>query len=157
MPESTSHPTLPTLSYRSKVDVWLAAIAIGALFALLSSMAAALLEEPSPSWPPVLIALLVIAIVVMGSVPVRYILDRSELIIQSGFLRYHIPYDRIRSVRPSRTLLAAPAWSLDRLLIDHIGSGMGVSVGSPAERDQFLDHLADRAGLVRSGDRLTRS
>lgn len=85
--------------------------------------------------------------------PVYYELTDSDLVIRFGLARSRIPYGSIRGVAPTRSILASPALSLDRLAID-TGATLNQMI-SPADRDGFLDRLAARTPhLVRDGDRL---
>lgn len=86
--------------------------------------------------------------------PIAYELHPSELIVRFGRMRTRIAYGEIRGVKPSRSLVAAPSYSTDRLAIHRQARSMPVLV-SPADRDRFLADLATRAPhLHRDGDRL---
>ncbi len=93
-----------------------------------------------------LIATGVMAAVLLGTaIPVRYELHDRELVIRSGLLRFRIAYSGIKSVRPSRSFLKAPAWSLDRLALEYSGSFLGNPVLiSPKEKEEFLAELSRR-------------
>jgi hypothetical protein len=88
--------------------------------------------------------------------PVRYTLGERELIIQFGALRTRIPYAEIEEVYPTRSTVAAPALSRDRLAIKYRGGHQALV--SPRDRQSFLrDLLAHgRGGLVVSGEIVTR-
>jgi uncharacterized membrane protein YdbT with pleckstrin-like domain len=82
-----------------------------------------------------------IALVAWLAVSTRYSLTPDALIIESGFRQASIPLNTIRSVRRTRTILAAPALSLDRLEITHAA---GVAVISPRHRERFLAEVHAR-------------
>ena len=86
--------------------------------------------------------------------PVRYELGENALVIRFGRMRSEIPYADIREVTPTRSLLAAPALSRDRLLIRARGHDAMIS---PADKAGFLEALATRApGLVADREHLVR-
>jgi hypothetical protein len=98
-----------------------------------------------------------VLIVYVGVVfPMRYGIGDGRLTIRFGLCRQRIPLAEIRAVYPTRNPLSSPALSLDRLHV-RFGEGFFKSVMiSPAERDEFLHHLASAAALRQDGDRLTR-
>lgn len=96
------------------------------------------------------------ALLLLVAWPVHYTLDEHQLVIRFGMMRARIPYAEIQEVSPSRSLLAGPALSRDRLLIRHRG---GEALISPRDQQGFLRELAARdAGLAVTGDgaRITR-
>jgi len=145
-----------TRTYRSRVDWWLAlllvavpAISVGT--AILLTLSGDALQA-AIGW---LAVLGVIGLYVALVWPVRYELASDELVVRFGFMRTRVPYARIRGVVPSRSVLAAPALSLDRLALD-IGQALPLTI-SPDDRDGFLDDLAARVpGVVRDGSALVR-
>jgi hypothetical protein len=85
--------------------------------------------------------------------PVTYELGAEALVIRFGLVRTRIRHDRIREVRPSRSLLASPALSVDRLAIG-LGGRIPTTI-SPADRAAFLSDLAARTPhLLREVDAL---
>lgn len=64
----------------------------------------------------------------------------NDLVVHGGpFIRRRIPISSIKSIEPTRTILAAPAWSLDRL---HISFGKyDAVVISPAHKSDFIAKL----------------
>lgn len=88
--------------------------------------------------------------------PMRYGLDDTHLYVRFGLCRPRIPLADISEVYPTRNPLSSPALSLDRLPVQY-GQGFFKAVMiSPANRNGFLDDLAQKAGLKREGDRLVR-
>ena len=140
--------------YRSKVDWWIGvAVASVPIVALVTAVALQLNGESSDAvigWVVLLAVLVLYAVIVW---PVEYELHADELVVRFGLMRGRIPYRSIRGVRPSRSLLASPALSLDRLAID-TGVRLPVTI-SPSDRGRFLGDLAARTPhLVRTGDEL---
>jgi hypothetical protein len=69
-----------------------------------------------------------------------YTVGAGNLVIRCGPLSQTIPLASIERIAPSRSLLSAPALSLDRLRISY-GQGGSVLV-SPRHKDAFLRALA---------------
>jgi hypothetical protein len=70
--------------------------------------------------------------------------------VRFGICRQRIPLADISEVHPTHNLLSAPALSLDRLHVQH-GHGLFKAVMiSPADRNLFLDDLAQKAGLEKT-------
>lgn len=141
--------------YRSAVDTWVAILLTGTLGVCLFA-AYGMLRDGSV----VAAASLVLVVAGLGLLlmPVRYVIARDQLVIRAGVWKVRIPLRTIRRVYRSSSLLASPALSLDRLAIEyrsgpHSRPAMYIS---PANRDGFLDDLAEAAGLQRLGDELVR-
>jgi hypothetical protein len=144
------------MTFRSKIDRWvylILALTIVTPFAVVlpgyirGETGAVVFLVPA-------LAMLVVG-VLFGCIaaPVRYTLDKTELVIRSGLLLRRLPYGSITAAFPTRNPLSSPALSTDRLQIEFIG---GYVLISPERRQEFLDELARRARLKRSGDRLAR-
>ncbi len=144
----------PTRRYPSKVDWWLGVLLVALpLMMVLSAVLLTLSAEPGGAligW----LSVAGVAALYVGLVwPVAYELHDDALVIRFGLVRSRIGYDRIRGVRPSRSVLASPALSLDRLAID-VGGPISTTI-SPADREGFLEDLAARLPhLRREGDAL---
>lgn len=141
------------MRFPSRVDWWLAALLVALpVIGLVTAIALQLSGDGGAfvGW----LSLLGIGLLYVGVVwPVAYELGADELVIRFGLARSRVPYRDIRGVAPTRSLLAAPALSMDRLAID-VGGRTGAVI-SPDDRDGFLEALATRAPqLIRDGDRL---
>jgi hypothetical protein len=139
--------------FRSRIDWWLAALLLALpVIGLITAIALQLSGDGGAfvGWLSLLgIGLLYVSVVW----PVTYELAAEELVIRFGLVRSRLPYAEIRGVAPTRSMLAAPALSMDRLAID-VGGRTGAVI-SPDDRSGFLDALAQRAShLTREGDRL---
>ena len=146
---------LPTAWFPSKVDWWLAALLVAAPVIAFASFVALLLSGEG-WWGGLLSLVLILVIYLVLVLPMRYGLDEQTLIIRHGLVKQRLPLARIESVRPTRNPLSSPALSLDRLNVRY-GAGFFRSVMiSPADRDRFLDFLAERAGLQCDEDQLRR-
>lgn len=146
-----------TRTYRSRVDWWLGLLLVAV--PVISVGTAVLLTLSGDAGEAVIGWLVVLGLIGMyvGVVwPLRYELTDGELVVRFGLMRTRVPYARIRGVVPSRSVLAAPALSLDRLALD-IGQALPLTI-SPDDRDGFLDDLAARVpGVVRDGSELVQA
>jgi hypothetical protein len=143
--------------YRSKVDWWLVPLLyLPPVASLATCVYLALHGKMSElSWGIATI-LLIVGIYFGLLFPMRYGLDDTHLVVRSGISRQRIPLTNISAVQPTRNPLSSPALSLDRLRVQ-FGQGAFKSVMiSPADRDSFLDELAQKTGLKREEDRLVR-
>lgn len=142
-------------SYESKIDAWVAvAIAIGPVTALAVAIGGSVSGDPGAAVVGWLVVVGVAALYVLVVWPIAYELHPTELVVRFGRMRARVAYGDIVGVTPSRSLVAGPSYSMDRLAIHRGGVGMPVLV-SPAGRDRFLADLAMRAPhLRREGDRL---
>jgi len=143
--------------YKTKIDWWIPIVLtlppIAAVSVTLSAILAGNREE-------IIIgigAILFVSLLYFGLIiPIRYGLDAKELIVQAGLCRFRIPLSEIEEVYPTHNPLSSPAMSLDRLGV-RFGKGLFKRVLiSPAEREEFLDHLARNASMTRDGKRLRR-
>ena len=143
--------------YPSRIDWWLvpvlwlppvAAVAVCVVFALAGSTPGLLVG--------IAMAVLVGCIYFGLVFPMRYGLGDTHLVVRFGICRQRIPLADISEVKPTSNPLGAPALSLDRLRVQ-FGQDVSKAVMiSPADRNLFLDELAQKAGLKREGDRLFR-
>jgi hypothetical protein len=140
-------------AFATKVDGGVVFVLAAGILIGTSSAAAALSAAPLAGVLGLGVVVAVLAVVGIVSYPTAYELHPKALVIRTGILSYEIAYDSIVAVRPTRSPVSAPAWSLDRLRIEYQG---GVVLVSPKEREQFLSELALRTWrLRRKGDRLS--
>ncbi|MEM6293591.1 MAG: PH domain-containing protein [Myxococcota bacterium] len=134
---------MKTLTFRSKVDLWLGAV-VAALPGVMVWQAA----TSDVGWTSVFTVVLVYVVALF---PMRYELTDTELVVRAGLLRFRRAYATMTAATPNRSPFSAPALSLDRLLIRSQGT-LGVNI-SPADREAFLAELQQRAPhLVASND-----
>jgi membrane protein YdbS with pleckstrin-like domain len=108
------------VTYKSKVDWWIAAILVALPCGLLFVSIWLILSGETMGGLINLSALGVVLLVyTFGLFPLRYELTSDVLVIRSGWGKRRVPYAEIRNVQPSRSLLSSPALSLDRLRIDY--------------------------------------
>ena len=143
--------------YRSKVDWWLVPLLCLPPLASLVVCVALVLAGQTAALPLGIAAVLFVLGIYFGLVfPMRYGLDDTQLVVRFGICRQRIPLADISEVKLTSNPLSAPALSLDRLRVQ-FGQGVFKAVMiSPADRNLFLDELAQKTGLRREGDRLFR-
>ena len=125
-------------TYRSKVDSWLMAIILACLLPVFT------LLYSDPSIVSILIAVFTLPVVGVLPFSIRYIVDHDHLIVRWGFVvsqRY--PISQILSVRTTRSVLSAPAASLDRLEICCAHDSVIIS---PTHKEAFLRRLQEASG-----------
>ncbi len=119
-------------TFRSKVDVWLIILIVlitfvPTLFLLISGFSIVALI--------IVVANLLFSFSVLFSI--KYIITENKLIIKYGFLfSEEHNLKEIKSIKPTHTLLAAPAASIDRL---EISFGNNSVIVSPKEKKIFIE------------------
>jgi hypothetical protein len=97
--------------------------------------------------PPALVALgFSVALIVWLYVSTEYIVTDDSLRVRSGPLYSRIDAKRIERVRATKTILSAPALSLDRL---EVSGTFGSVVVSPSDKSGFVRALKDIAPQMR--------
>ncbi|MBX3183705.1 MAG: PH domain-containing protein [Polyangiaceae bacterium] len=140
--------------YRSKVDGWMVGvlwlmplITIGVLLIFVVTGNYAELPWAVGS------CLFVVALYGGLVLSMRYGISSDQLIVRFGLVRVRVPVASISTVEPTSNPISSPALSLDRVSVQYDSKELIIS---PDEREQFLQTLAERAGLRREGDRLVR-
>lgn len=125
--------------FRSKVDLWLAAVM--AATAGTSTLGAAVVFRHASAGG--LSAGVIIALgaglplwVLLGT---RYVLRGGILHIRSGPISWHVPVSSISGIEPTRSPISSPALSLSRLRISY-GAGQCVLV-SPVHPAAFISAI----------------
>lgn len=131
------------MRFSSKIDLWLWATLVLVLGACAFAVWAIGMHGPAVALVAMLaVCALTLALplwVVMGT---HYELAEHDLLIRSGPFRWRVPLAQIRSVATSRSVLSAPALSLDRLCI--VYGRAGSILISPRDKLQFLSELQRR-------------
>jgi hypothetical protein len=144
-------------TFQSKYDLWLVLLLAAA--AGVEGVGIVSVWMGNASWGDRVITSLVLAsaasFILWTLVTTDYRVTAEAIRVRCGPLRWTIPLASIRSVQPSRSVLAGPAWSLDRLCIE---TSDEVLLISPKDRAGFLAALIQRdPALHRDGDRVTRA
>ncbi len=135
---------MSTLTFRSRVDPLLAALifvpmALG--FAML--IARAFSNNKSLGIVAPIVFGFAIGLVVWIYADTSYRITDTDLLVRSGPLRVSVPLAQIRRVTRTRSVLSAPALSMNRLEITYAKAG--VVVISPKDDAGFLAALKERA------------
>ena len=134
-----------SIRFRSKVDLHIALMPVIGLIAAFSAGA----NAQRPSIVPVAVVAAAIGFVAWIFFGTHYTFAGDLLIVQCGPFRRRIRTSSIRQVRRTRTMLSAPALSLDRL---ELSGTEGVVVVSPRDQQPFLEALTSRAPGADCGD-----
>jgi hypothetical protein len=141
--------------FPTKIDGWLAALLGLTLVGTVAAAVAALVAGEGVLVS--LLALVLLAAIFGGLVfPMRYGIGEGELVVRHGLVRQRCKLSEIVEVTPTRSPLSSPALSLDRLLVRKGDRFTDKIMISPADKQGFMNLLAEQAGLVRDGDRLLR-
>ncbi|MEM6886490.1 MAG: PH domain-containing protein [Verrucomicrobiota bacterium] len=133
-----------TEQYPGKVDVWLVAVVVVILLAVLIS--AGIVSWKTGDYRGLIFVLVcevvTTSLILLISCPLRYQLDSEKIVVQSGVMRTEVPVDKITGIEKNRNPLSAPAWSLDRLKIHYDNDSYpAYIVVSPRDRERFLKQL----------------
>lgn len=121
--------------YRTKVDLWL-------LILLYTPMAVPLIETLfiEFSLPKLLLPIIYYPFITVLIAKIKYVIHGDFLHIHYSFLYTEkIDISTIIHIKPTHSLLAAPAASLDRMAI---ASKQGTFIVSPADKIGFIHQLS---------------
>lgn len=95
---------------------------------------------------PVIICMAVFAFIIVSLLGIYYRIDGDKLIVYSFFIPKAYPIDKIKEIKPTKSLLSAPATSLThRLAISFTDRKIMKStmplVISPVRQDEFIRRL----------------
>ena len=130
------------MTFRSKVDWWFHAAIIVAAAACLFALVTVAMEGTTGealALAPLFLFGLAFPVWLIRSTYYRF--DDTQLYIRSGPFRWRVPYNDIRSIRPTRNPLSSPALSLDRLRLEYRKRAILIS---PADKAGFLAELKKR-------------
>jgi hypothetical protein len=147
--------------YRSKKDAWLMCLVWGSVLVPLGLGVYNLFApggSPQFGWALVRIGAVVGPVLLILTYPLNYEITSTQLIARSGVMRWKVPLAAIEEVRPTRSPLSAPAWSLDRLRVGYRKNGAeSALLISPEDKDRFmLDLAASTPGLEMKDGRVSR-
>lgn len=133
------------LIFKSRIDAWFVLVLVAADVAVVVSLVAA--RQTPALWPVHLVTIaLGIGLPLWLLISTRYEIGDTDLHIVSGPVRARIPLRDITGVEPTRSVLASPALSLDRLRISY-GTYGSVMI-SPKDKDGFVRELTARVDSV---------
>lgn len=122
--------------FKSKVDIWMAIIFI---FVPISMIYGVITE---PSAVLLLVTAFIIVLLCILFFGTKYVIEEEELIVYGGIYKKRIPIKQIRSLRPSKNPLSAPAMSINRIEIT-FDPHIQVILVSPKERELFVKKLLE--------------
>ena len=124
-------------TYHSKVDLWLLLLIHAIIIASVAPIG-----FMGDILMCVIMAMVLIFPISAYMFNIRYVIRGSRLIVKDGlFSRVYDIHD-MRSIKPTHTLLSAPAASLDRLEINFTHDTVIVS---PKHKDDFIRQLREMA------------
>lgn len=96
-------------------------------------------------WPAI-ISLLMPVLVLLAFIGTYYKIDGDKLVVYSFFIPTIYPIDKIKEIKPTKSILSSPATSLtQRLAITFVDRGILKSsnplIISPVHQDEFIRHL----------------
>jgi PH (Pleckstrin Homology) domain-containing protein len=143
-------------TFHSKYDVWLVLV-LTATVAIEFVAIVAIWRNDTP-WVIRAVTSLVLAgaavLILWTLFTTDYVVTAEALRVRSGPLHWTIPLANIQSVQPSRSIIAGPALSLDRLRVEARGEALLIS---PKDRAGFLAALVQNdPALRKEGERVTR-
>ncbi len=122
-------------TYRSKVSTGLLIFIYAVIIA--STVPIAYSGEVVKS---VIFAALIIVPITFYMFNIKYTIRGTSLIVRDGIISHTYDINDIRSIRPTHTLLSAPAASLDRL---EIKFSRNTLIVSPKHKEDFIRHLCE--------------
>jgi len=126
--------------YKSKIDAWVAAVLVGAIFiSVFAGLKASTANSPDAGWMALLIGAPGVVLPLIALLTTRYVVKDKELIVRCGIFAWHIPFSEISDITPTSDPIASPALSLDRLRIEY-GREKSVLI-SPRDKDGFLNQV----------------
>jgi uncharacterized membrane protein YdbT with pleckstrin-like domain len=137
------------VTFRSKIDSWLVVV-LGAALALPLIQAFTALREGDNAVVPVVVFMVLVVLLVWLLLTTKYTINSETLVIQSGPLKVFIDRSEIVQIVPTKSIVASPAMSLDRLRIDYAGGRKSVLV-SPRDKAGFLKAIAVSPTAERGG------
>jgi D-alanyl-D-alanine carboxypeptidase len=130
--------------FRSKIDVWLGGVLL--LGILVSSAGAIGLLRQKGIASLAIIPLLASGLALRVLIETWYGITDTDLVVHCGPFRTIVPISSIRAIAPARSVVSAPALSLDRLEVTHAS---GTLVISPADKAGFIQALRQRHPTVK--------
>jgi len=130
------------LTFPSKIDLWLVVVLSASVGVPSLAMGyRALVVRDTRLVPPVLVLAGVTAFLWWIYATTAYRITADMLLVRSGPVRIDVPLKSITALRASRTLLSAPALSLDRIEVSYDSKRVVIS---PRDRIAFVAAMKQR-------------
>jgi membrane protein YdbS with pleckstrin-like domain len=133
-------PTRPTV-YESGADLWIAIMLI--ITPVFAAGIGVYLLADGRNGDAIILFITSAATLLMTAaftVPCRYTMLDDALSVRCGIIFYQIPFDQIKCVEKSRTVLSGPALSMRRVLVV---THKRKHILSPRERDAFIEDITN--------------
>ena len=136
--------------FASKIDTWLTLVFVGATLLMIFSLFlpywfksdTSLVQNIFILFLPILFSLLILW---LPYFKIKYTITNDELLVNNGFSTSRINLEDIANIQPSRSLLSAPALSLNRIEIRYKNkSGNGSVLISPKDKLAFYNAIQVR-------------
>lgn len=123
--------------YRSKIDVWLLVLVYGLTILSISPSLYA-----DFSWLVLVLLMITFVFITILLFGIKYVIkDRQLYVHYACFYTEVVEINRINKIFSTKTLLSAPAASLDRICIEYDNN---MIVISPRNKEDFIHSLCER-------------
>lgn len=127
------------MKFKSKVDKWIYLVSCPILLVSLITIVKGV------DYFSVVLSVSVSLLLIHSFFATNYTLRDTGLVIKCGiFYNIEIPYRDISSFKESNSLIAAPAWSLDRIEIKYGGKSYKTIAISPERKIEFMNKLQEK-------------
>jgi hypothetical protein len=140
---------LPVQRFRTKVDWWVVLV--------YGVLAVNLVGRPAIAWwnegqfaPQIVVGIGVLGTLLYLAATTAYTVSDDSLVVRWGPFRSTTTLHTIYKIRPTRTLLSAPALSLDR--IEVLARSGPSAIVSPADKEGFVQAIQARVGEIELDD-----
>lgn len=134
---------MKTISYSSKVDLWILTLFCMASVVLLFAIRQCYFQKNLFSSFMMVYLLMVLAVIWLPVFNTKYTFNDTHLIVKCLFFRWKIKLENIKSVETIRDFGAAPALSVDRVQIQYTENGVKKSLSiSPVNLTDFISRLS---------------
>lgn len=124
------------LNFQSKKDIWLAVLIWGVIILMFFMM---ITEQNIVVY---IVGILNNALLLWLWFGTNYKIDDEDLIVRSGPFKSTIDIKSIKKLRATKTLLAGPALSIDRIEIQY--KRYDSVIVSPKEKNKFIESLLSK-------------
>jgi hypothetical protein len=134
------NPSAPSV-YPSKIDWWIAVLLVGTPLFMIGYGIYFTIAKSATGLFAVFTGIFVGVVMAIFSIPCRYTITDTSLLIKCGAFEDEIKLDSIRDAVPSSNPLSAPSLSLRRV---KIVLDKGFRLVSPLNREDFIKELLRR-------------
>ena len=134
------------LNFQSKKDIWFAVLIWGVIILMIFMM---ITEQNIVVY---IVGILNNALLLWLWFGTSYKVNDEDLIVKSGPFKSTIDIKSIKKLRATKTLLAGPALSIDRIEIQY--KRYDFVIVSPKEKNKFIDSLLSKNKSIEIDDKL---